>query len=177
MPWGWNLPYSRTPQRCWMCLPRRCPPVRSAVVINQHLQVAGGRRSLLRSDPGRSQVSGWGMVGCSRCTWRPTVSAGSWWNCCATTPPPRCRHPDQRLHRDLRLRRGGGVHLLAPKGREDPATLRGHEPIETPVEEAVEEFTEDLLVAAAKSTGLIAAVTVAGERTRTKFGAPARGGA
>jgi len=53
--------------------------------------------------------------------------------------------------------------LLAPKGREDPATLRGHEPVEGPVEEAVEEFTEDLLVAAAKGSGLIAAVTVAGE--------------
>ncbi len=64
--------------------------------------------------------------------------------------------------------------LLAPKGREDPATLRGHEPIETPVEEAVEEFTEDLLVAAAKSTGLIAAVTVAGEHEDEDSGAPAR---
>jgi len=53
--------------------------------------------------------------------------------------------------------------LLAPKGREDPASLRGHEPVETPIEEAVEEFTEDLLVAAAKGSGLIAAVTVAGE--------------
>ena len=63
--------------------------------------------------------------------------------------------------------------LLAPKGREDPATLRGHEPIETPVEEAVEEFTEDLLVAAAKGSGLIAAVTVAGEHEDEDSGAAA----
>ena len=62
--------------------------------------------------------------------------------------------------------------LLAPKGREDPATLRGHEPIESSAEEAVEEFTEDVIVAAAAGSGLIAAVTVAGEHDDEDSGGP-----
>jgi hypothetical protein len=49
--------------------------------------------------------------------------------------------------------------LLAPKGREDPATLRGHAPVE---ESAVEEVADEL-VAAAKGSGILAAVTVASE--------------
>ena len=67
--------------------------------------------------------------------------------------------------------------LLAPKGREDPATLRGNAPAapdeespveespveESPVEESpVEELAEEM-VAAAMGSGLLAAVTVAGE--------------
>jgi prolipoprotein diacylglyceryl transferase len=49
--------------------------------------------------------------------------------------------------------------LLAPKGREDPATLGGREPDE---ERAVEELAEEL-AAAAKGSGILAAVTVAGD--------------
>jgi hypothetical protein len=49
--------------------------------------------------------------------------------------------------------------LLAPKGREDPATLGGHEPDE---ERAVEELAGEL-AAAAKGSGILAAVTVAGD--------------
>jgi prolipoprotein diacylglyceryl transferase len=49
--------------------------------------------------------------------------------------------------------------LLAPKGREDPATLRGHAPDE---DSAVEEVADEL-VAAAKGSGILAAVTVASE--------------
>ena len=54
--------------------------------------------------------------------------------------------------------------LLAPKGREDPLSLRGrtqagHE--DSPVEEFAEE-----LVAAAKGSGIVAAATVAGEHAR-----------
>ena len=57
--------------------------------------------------------------------------------------------------------------LLAPKGREDPATLRGNAPAapdeESPIEESpVEELAEEM-VAAAMGSGLLAAVTVAGE--------------
>ena len=53
--------------------------------------------------------------------------------------------------------------LLAPKGREDPATLHGRQPLEAPHEESlVEEWAEDL-VAAAKGSGIVAAATVAGE--------------
>ena len=53
--------------------------------------------------------------------------------------------------------------LLAPKGREDPATLQGpHVPAADDGESLFEEWTDDL-VAAAKGTGLIAAATVAGE--------------
>jgi prolipoprotein diacylglyceryl transferase len=61
--------------------------------------------------------------------------------------------------------------LLAPKGREDPATLRGRQPLDAPHEESldapheeslVEEWAEDL-VAAAKGSGIVAAATVAGE--------------
>ena len=52
--------------------------------------------------------------------------------------------------------------LLAPKGREDPATLRGTEHGDEHEESVVEEFAEEL-VAAAKGSGLVAAVTVAGE--------------
>ena len=58
--------------------------------------------------------------------------------------------------------------LLAPKGREDPATLRGRQPLEAPHLEApheesmVSEWAEDL-VAAAKGSGIVAAATVAGE--------------
>ena len=54
--------------------------------------------------------------------------------------------------------------VLAPKGREDPATLRGrHAPAEeeSPVEEKVEELAEEL-VGAAKGSGILAAVMVAG---------------
>ena len=49
--------------------------------------------------------------------------------------------------------------LLAPKGREDPATLRGH----APDEDSVAEEVVDELVAAAKGSGILAAVTVAAE--------------
>ena len=49
--------------------------------------------------------------------------------------------------------------LLAPKGREDPATLGGHEPDE---ERAVEELAGEL-AAVAKGSGILAAVTVAGD--------------
>jgi prolipoprotein diacylglyceryl transferase len=53
--------------------------------------------------------------------------------------------------------------LLAPKGREDPETLRGWEPEEDEEEESVaDEWAEDL-VAAAKGTGILAAATIAGE--------------
>ena len=53
--------------------------------------------------------------------------------------------------------------LLAPKGREDPATLRGNQPPEPADEESVfEEFGEDL-VAVAKDSGVVAAATVASE--------------
>jgi len=57
--------------------------------------------------------------------------------------------------------------LLAPKGREDPATLRGNAPAapdeESPVEESVAEELAEEMVAAAMGSGLLAAVTVAGE--------------
>ena len=56
--------------------------------------------------------------------------------------------------------------LLAPKGREEPATLRGsHESLdaESPEEESLAEELAEELVAAARGSGLIAAVTVAGE--------------
>jgi hypothetical protein len=49
--------------------------------------------------------------------------------------------------------------LLAPKGREDPATLRGREPDD---ERAVEELAGEL-AAVAKGSGILAAVTVAGD--------------
>ena len=54
--------------------------------------------------------------------------------------------------------------LLAPKGREDPATLRGRQPLAAPPHEEslVEEWAGDL-VAAAKGSGILAAATVAGE--------------
>ena len=53
--------------------------------------------------------------------------------------------------------------LLAPKGREDPATLRGNQPPEPADEESVfEEFGEDL-VAVAKDSGVVAAAIVASE--------------
>ncbi|MFY9335550.1 MAG: prolipoprotein diacylglyceryl transferase [Mycobacterium sp.] len=53
--------------------------------------------------------------------------------------------------------------LLAPKGREDPETLRGKQaPEQAEDESAVEEWAEDL-VAAAKGSGIVAAATVAGE--------------
>ena len=53
--------------------------------------------------------------------------------------------------------------LLAPKGRENPAALRGRQALEAPHEESrVEEWAEDL-VAAAKGSGIVAAATVAGE--------------
>ena len=57
--------------------------------------------------------------------------------------------------------------LLAPKGREDPATLQGRRDVESVGESAGEEsLTEELaddLLAAAKGSGILAAVTVAGE--------------
>jgi hypothetical protein len=53
--------------------------------------------------------------------------------------------------------------LLAPKGRENPVSLRGKQPAESGEESLVEELAEDL-VAAAKGSGIIAAATVAGER-------------
>jgi prolipoprotein diacylglyceryl transferase len=53
--------------------------------------------------------------------------------------------------------------LLAPKGRENPVSLRGKQPAEIGEESLVEEWAEDL-VAAAKGSGIIAAATVAGER-------------
>jgi len=49
--------------------------------------------------------------------------------------------------------------LLAPKGREDPATLRGH----PPEADSAAEDVADELVAAAKGSGILAAVTVAAE--------------
>ncbi|MCB9408107.1 prolipoprotein diacylglyceryl transferase [Mycolicibacterium sp.] len=52
--------------------------------------------------------------------------------------------------------------VLAPKGREDPASLRGKQPPEVEAESAVEEWAEDL-VAAAKGSGIVAAAAVAGE--------------
>jgi len=59
--------------------------------------------------------------------------------------------------------------LLAPKGREDPASLQGfdEEPereddLENDEESVTEEFVEDL-VSAARGTGILAAATVAGE--------------
>ncbi|MBU3705164.1 MAG: prolipoprotein diacylglyceryl transferase [Mycobacterium sp.] len=52
--------------------------------------------------------------------------------------------------------------LLAPKGREDPATLRGKSAVESDEESPAEEFVEEL-VAAAKASGIVAAATVAGE--------------
>jgi len=57
--------------------------------------------------------------------------------------------------------------LLAPKGREDTATLQGRRDVESAGESAGEEsLTEELaddLLAAAKGSGILAAVTVAGE--------------
>ena len=56
--------------------------------------------------------------------------------------------------------------LLAPKGREDPATLGGEQVLAPDEDESpFEEWTEDL-VAAAKSSGIVAAATVAGEHER-----------
>lgn len=52
--------------------------------------------------------------------------------------------------------------LLAPKGRENPASLRGNQPLEAHDESRVEEWAEDL-VAVGTSGGIIAAVKVAGE--------------
>lgn len=57
--------------------------------------------------------------------------------------------------------------LLAPKGREDPATLQVRRDVESAGESAgeeslAEELADDLL-AAAKGSGILAAVTVAGE--------------
>ena len=54
--------------------------------------------------------------------------------------------------------------LLAPKGREDPASLHGwdEETRDGDEESVTEEFVEEL-VAAAKGTGIVAAATVAGE--------------
>lgn len=53
--------------------------------------------------------------------------------------------------------------LLAPKGREDPETLRGKQSAEEAEDEsAVEEWAEDL-VAAATGSGIVAAAAVAGE--------------
>jgi prolipoprotein diacylglyceryl transferase len=52
--------------------------------------------------------------------------------------------------------------LLAPKGRENPVSLRGKQPAEIGEESLVEEWAGDL-VAAAKGSGIIAAATVAGE--------------
>ena len=53
--------------------------------------------------------------------------------------------------------------LLAPKGREDPATLHGKQaPAGTEEESVVEELAEEM-VAAAKGSGIFAAVAVAGE--------------
>ena len=51
--------------------------------------------------------------------------------------------------------------LLAPKGREDPATLRGRQVVESDEDSPAEEFVEEL-VAAAKGSGIVAAVSVAG---------------
>jgi len=52
--------------------------------------------------------------------------------------------------------------ILAPKGREDPATLRGKQAGGGPEDESpVEELAEELVVAA-KGTGLVAAAEVAG---------------
>ena len=52
--------------------------------------------------------------------------------------------------------------LLAPKGREDPSTLRGREAPEEPGEDLAEELADEL-VAVAGGTGLVAAATVARE--------------
>ncbi len=52
--------------------------------------------------------------------------------------------------------------LLAPKGRENPASLRGKQPAAIAEESRVEEWAEDL-VAAATGSGIVAAATVAGE--------------
>ena len=52
--------------------------------------------------------------------------------------------------------------LLAPKGRDDPATLRGTDSRGPEDESPVDEFVEEL-VAAAKGSGIVAAATVAGE--------------
>jgi len=52
--------------------------------------------------------------------------------------------------------------LLAPKGRENPASLKGRQPVEARHESMVQEWAEDL-VAAAKGSGIVAAATVAGE--------------
>jgi len=53
--------------------------------------------------------------------------------------------------------------LLAPKGREDPASLRGKQsPEQADEESVVEDWAEDL-VTAAQGSGLVAAATVAGE--------------
>ena len=52
--------------------------------------------------------------------------------------------------------------LLAPKGREDPATLRGNASHEPEDESRVDEFVEEL-VAVAQGSGIVAAATVAGE--------------
>ncbi len=53
--------------------------------------------------------------------------------------------------------------LLAPKGREDPASLRGKQPLEAAEEESLaDEWAEDLL-SAAKGSGILAAASVAGE--------------
>ncbi len=51
--------------------------------------------------------------------------------------------------------------LLAPKGRENPASLQGRQPVEARHESMVEEWAEDLVVAA-KGSGIVAAATVAG---------------
>ena len=53
--------------------------------------------------------------------------------------------------------------LLAPKGRENPASLYGSQPLEAAEEESLaDEWAEDLL-SAAKGSGILAAATVAGE--------------
>jgi len=52
--------------------------------------------------------------------------------------------------------------LLAPKGRENPASLRGKQPAAIHEESIVEEWAEDL-VAVARGSGIVAAATVAGE--------------
>ena len=57
--------------------------------------------------------------------------------------------------------------LLAPKGRENPAALRGRQPAEIQGESRVEEWAEDLVAAAKGSgvvgSGIVAAATVAAE--------------
>ncbi len=52
--------------------------------------------------------------------------------------------------------------LLAPKGRDDPATLRGNQSHGPEDESRVDEFVEEL-VAVASGSGIVAAATVAGE--------------